>query len=212
MNDPVSENREMTTEPKTGSALAWFLATLLAGIVLSFLLGSATPRIRLNGLFPLIVGGLCAFGSLALLDKFNLKISRLKTLWILILAVDVFVGSSLEAYYLWRTDLEEAHAASTTRIEQMLRGAPPEKREKILRDNAAALQNKLTFRIYLSQRLDSVACKFGRREAWDPPVPEIVYACELVLAFVGALLVLVRRQPDTSQVDPTRSQFAEPAA
>ena len=80
------------------SLLFWFVLTLLGSFLLAWLLGKASARIKLLGLFPIAVGVLTAGLSLELLKQWGLELRKPQIAWIGLLAILVSAGASYQSF------------------------------------------------------------------------------------------------------------------
>lgn len=173
------------------AAALWRLATLAVGGLLAFLLGSATPRVRLIGIYPLALGACVAWCGVQLRERMSLEVTRAAAVWIVLLAAVVHAGSGVQSWRIWKQGLLREHAGQMAQMQRMLKDAAPEFRERAQRDIALARRHALEFRTYLSQRLGQFAQQIGRREVWGSPVPEAVFGFEMFLAGIGALVTVL---------------------
>lgn len=187
---PTPPPVEETAPNKLSSLIAWFAATLASAAALAWLMGSATPRIRLIAIYPLCLGVAAAYLSMALMIPLKLIITRGLTLWILLIAILMTSASNYQSWRVWKQKLTREHAATQRQIAAILKDVPAEERNKTLRNNARKLLERATFDVYLSERLLAFAQQAGRRQVWDPPVPEIVFGFELFLAALGAYIMV----------------------
>jgi hypothetical protein len=190
-----SDTTEPTEQPAAGhrrSLVLWLLITLVAGALLALLLGSATPRIRLLGIYPLAIGAFVAFGALGLLAKFDLKLDKILCGWIVLLAIAVVAGSTAWSWQIWKTQLTRDHAIAQERMSMILKDIDPDQQALIRRENMLKFRETITFPAYLSDRLKALVDQIGRKNVWGSPVPEIIFGVELFLALVGAWVVVLQ--------------------
>jgi hypothetical protein len=189
--DAATDERPAKNSPPT--VCLWLVATLAGAILLAFLAGSATPRVRLLVLFPLAIGALVAFAALSLLEMLDLHLSGWMLGWIVLLAAGVPAGSAVQSWRLWRSELQEQRAGFMQQVHRMMANAADpkqaaEERRKLMR----AFEEKTSFPVYLSHRLAAFSRQAGRREVWDPPIPELLFAFELVVAAIAALFLCLK--------------------
>ncbi len=174
-----------------GKVWLWVLLTLALAALLAAGIGSATPRLRLLGLFPLCLGAITAFCGYWLVETLRLELSRTMGVWVLLLAAAILAGSNVQSWRVWRTATLRDQISIRRQMEDLLKDVPAEERDELFRNHARELAQRLTFASYLSSRLEAFARQIGRREVWAPPVPEILFAAEIALAAIGALIVLL---------------------
>ncbi|HUG18680.1 MAG TPA: hypothetical protein VMM56_06850 [Planctomycetaceae bacterium] len=192
---------EQSASEQFRSLALWILTTLAAGVLLALLLGSATPRIRLLGIYPLAIGAFVAFGALGLMVKFELNISKLSFSWMILLAMAVVAGSTCWSWSLWENKLSQEFASeysrSKSRMDFILKEIDPAEQEKLHREHLLRFRESVTFQAYLSDRLKAFSEQLGRKNVWDRPIPEVIFGFELLLTLVGAWIVILQgtREP-----------------
>lgn len=190
MSSPEAATDELGGKNSPPNVCLWLLVTLAGAVVLAFLAGSATPRVRLLVLFPLAMGALVALGCLSLLTMMQLELSGWMMGWIILLAAAVPAGASVQAWRLWRSGLQEQRAAFMQQVNRMVENASdPEQAGAERSKLRQAFAEKTSFPVYLSHRLESFSRQMGRREVWAPPLPEMLFAFELVVSAIAALFV-----------------------
>ena len=193
MSSPEAATAELGRKNSPPNVCLWLLVTLAGAILLAFLAGSAIPRVRLLVLFPLAMGVLVAYGSLSLLEALELRLSGWMLGWIVILAAAVPAGSSVQAWRLWKQGEREKRADFVRQFNRMIaNAADPEQAEAERRKLHQAFEERTSFPVYLSHRLQSFAEQVGRREVWAPPLPELLFAFELVVAAIAALFLCLK--------------------
>jgi hypothetical protein len=207
MSEPeTSQPAQRNRRGGTGGLVSWILLTLATGALLAGLLGSATPRIRLLGIFPFAEGAVIAAAALFLKTRFRLTSPRASVVWILLLAMGVAAGTTCCSWQLWKRHLTREHAETQARIDRFLQDADEEARTRIRRENLDIFRERVTFSAYLGHRLEAFARRLGRPQGWDSPVPELVFGFELLLALIGAAVVL---HQDPIQAAPPRRKSLE---
>jgi hypothetical protein len=195
-NSDTTEPTEQAVPGQLRSLVLWLLITLAAGALLALLSGSATPRIRLLGIYPLALGALIAFGALGLLAKFDLKLDKILFGWIILLAMTVAAGSTAWSWQIWKKQVTEEFAReypkAQAKLEFILKEIDPVEQEKLHLEHLLRFHNSIRFASYLSDRLRSFSERLGRKNVWDPPVPEVMFCLELFLALVGAWVVALQ--------------------
>jgi cytochrome c556 len=173
------------------SVAAWCAATLVAGGLLAFVMGSATPRIRLIGIYPLALGAFAAAGCIWLLGQMKLTITPATAAWIVAIAAAVHVGSTVQSWRIWKDALIREHAGSMGRMNQMLKDAEPEFRQETMRAMALRLRVATELQAYLSQRLEVLSRALNRNAVWDSPVPQFLFTAEICVAGIAALVTIL---------------------
>jgi hypothetical protein len=209
MSSPEAATDELRGKYSPQNVCLWLLVTLAGAIVLAFLAGSATPRVRLLVLFPLAMGALVALGCLSLLAQMEMELSGWMMGWIVLLAAAVPAGSSVQAWRLWRSGLQEQRAAFMQQVNRMVENAAdPEQAETERRKLRQAFAEKTSFPAYLSHRLEAFSRQMRRREVWAAPLPEMLFAFELVVSAIAALFLCLnarrsaQRPPDEEESAP----------
>lgn len=206
MSSPEAATEDLRGRNSPPNVCLWLLVTLAGAILFAFLAGSANPRVKLLGLFPLALGALTAFLFVELLKLQGLSMRKSMIAWIMLLSFIVPAGATYRSSRDWHDQHwnDRKGFLGENAYRDFLEMHDEQNRDERY-DYMLELESKTSFRAYLSHRLEAFSNQLGREYVWDSPVPEAVFGIEQLLAALGAFVVSIsfyrsqRRSPNPKE-------------
>ncbi|MBM4076933.1 MAG: hypothetical protein FJ267_14990 [Planctomycetes bacterium] len=157
------------------------LVSLVIVGVISIAASHAPARIKLLGLFPLVVGLVIGFGIGTLISYRDGKHQLTRTMFVTILSFVGLVSST------WLTFQREAKSTAKSQqsvlAESLIKQMEKDSGNSLAMDSNSATQPRSDFSRYLAARIKQIG-------NWSSPWPEMIWILELICGTIGAIVGL----------------------
>ena len=190
----------------------WVLVSALVLTGLSIIAAHAPPRVRLLGLFPVACGLIAGWLLIRVAAGVRLQTSRVATLLATALIAASLLGMTFESHRMFAAKVRAQFASAAPDLlearwlSQPPAGATAKERAqfkrvrqdlaKARRDRRRLLSDRSSFRGYLAHRVLALG-------VWQSPWPELLWACEILLATTAGAFLFHRSRGD---IDATSSE------